>query len=133
MLMLPLTPHSSAPGPGGTHGAVPSPPTAHSWPQHRLGGCSPLAVLATHHTPVAATSMWCPSPTQKPISAAPQPGGDSHHPSNGQGMQATAPSALPHPTHSQPQSSCTPLSLSPLISSALTSAWGLLAIERLVH
>lgn len=38
VLMLPLTPRSSAPGPGGTHGAVPSPSMPYSWPQHGLDG-----------------------------------------------------------------------------------------------
>lgn len=40
VLMLPLTLPSFASGPGSTHGAVPIPFTAYSWPQHEPYSCA---------------------------------------------------------------------------------------------
>lgn len=132
-LMLPLTPHSPTPGPrgpGGTHDVVPSPPT-----QLQPGsGVSPTAMPVPCSTTLSEMSSWCLSLTQKSTTAAPQVSGYPHYPSHRHKPGGQMPlSAHPRPTHSQPHCSCTPLSLSVLISSALTSAWGLLAIERHVH
>lgn len=105
VLMLPLTPPSFAPGPGGTHGAVPIPFTAYSWPQHEPYSC---ASQSPHICKCNKLVVSQPSPAQKSISAAPHSGGDPHHPFSGRACRQLPLSALLHPMHSQPQSSCTP-------------------------
>lgn len=106
-----------------------SPSLSPSWHQSKPHGC------ASHlSTALSDMNLWGLCLTHKLITAAPQVGRCPQDTPHGHWFGATALFCSPS-SHTQPAPLLlhTPPSLPPLISPALTSAWGLLAIERHVH